>query len=91
MSFSLPVERHSVGFLLACLSFSLPAEGHFLNKTPFWGESFCQVSDILFGLVSFLSGAGLAAGVLLGLWAGLPVGSPICCLGVSLHAGKTFS
>ena len=41
LSFSLPVERHSVGLLLTCLSFSLPAEGHFLNKTPFRGESFC--------------------------------------------------
>ena len=41
LSFSLPVERHSVGLLLTCLSFSLPAQGHFLNKTPFRGESFC--------------------------------------------------
>ena len=44
----------------------------FLNKTPFWDKSCCLVSDILFGFVSFLSGAGLS------------VGFPITCLGVSL-------
>ena len=31
----------SVEFPITCLCLSLPVEGHFLNKTPFWGEAFC--------------------------------------------------
>ena len=50
----------------------------FLSKTPCWGEFSCQVSDVLFGLVSFLSGAGL------------PVGFLISSLGFNLPVGDDF-
>ena len=80
----------SAGLLATCLSFSLPAEGHFLNKTPFRGESFCWVSDILFGLVSFLSGASLAVGVLI-FSDGLQVSCWVTSLWFSLLSGKSFS
>ena len=39
----------SVGFPTTCLSLSLPAERLFLNRTTFWGEAFCQGSDVLVG------------------------------------------
>ena len=51
----------------------------FLNKTPFWGESCGWVSDVLFGLMSLLSEAGL------------PMDFLIFCLSFSLPVGGHFS
>ena len=51
----------------------------FLNRTPFWGESFCLVSDVLFLVSEFASGARL------------PMGFLIFCLGFNLPVGEDFS
>ena len=57
----------------------LPAERLFRNRTTFWGEAFCQGSDVLVGLVSLL------------LWANLPVVVPDFLFGFQSSCRGTFS
>ena len=83
------VQVFSFGLCFAVWVSALLLGRHFLHASSLSGKSSCWIGDLPFGcqsscwegifIISLLSGATI------------PVGCLICCLGVCLAVGKTFS